>query len=76
MQLVKNSEFHIQTKYIDIKYYWICKLIKDSIIKLTYVFTNSMSADELTKLLLLILFINFLHLLCMDLEVVKTSEKI
>ena len=45
-------------------------------IKLTYMFINSMLTDKLTKLLLLILFINFLHLLHMDLEVVRTSEKI
>ena len=45
-------------------------------IKLIYMFTNSMSADELIKLLLLDLFINFLHLLHMDLRMIRTSEKI
>ena len=76
MQLAKNSEFHIHIKHIDIKYHWIHELINEDIIKLIYIFTDQMSADELTKLLTLIKFDSFLVLLCMNLEENRISEKI
>ena len=51
LTLVKNSEFHIRIKHINIQYHHICELAEDEIIKLKHCNTEDMTADCLTKLL-------------------------
>ena len=76
MQLVKNSEFHVWIKHINIKYYWICELIDEDIIKLIYIFTDWMLTDKLIKLLTSVKFDSFLVLLHMNIEENRILEKI
>ena len=45
------GQFYARTKHIDIRYHFIYKKIKDSMIEVTYCPTNKMTADILTKLL-------------------------
>ena len=49
--LIRNSEFHARTKYINIQYHHIHKLIKDSVVKLKHCNTDDMTINCLTKLL-------------------------
>ena len=49
LTLVKNSEFHIRIKHINVQYHHICELAEDEIIKLKHYNTEDMAADCLTK---------------------------
>ena len=49
LALVKNSEFHIRIKHINIQYHHIYKLAEDKIVKLKHCNTEDMAADCLTK---------------------------
>ena len=49
LALVKNSEFHARTKYINIQYHHICELTEDNIVKLKHCNINDITADYLTK---------------------------
>ena len=47
--LIKNSEFHARTKYINIQYYYIHKLAEDDVVKLKHCNVNDITTDYLTK---------------------------
>jgi transposase InsO family protein len=47
--LAKNPEFHARTKHIEIKHHFIRERVQDGIIRLEYIPTNDMLADQLTK---------------------------
>ena len=49
LTLIKNSEFHARIKYINIQYYYICKLTEDSIVKLKHYNINNITVNYLTK---------------------------
>ena len=51
LTLIKNSEFHVRIKHINIQYHHIHKLAENEIIKLKHYNTEDMTADCLTKLL-------------------------
>lgn len=48
-KLTNNSMFHSRTKHIDIRHHFIRDAIKDNMIEIKYLSTNSMIADILTK---------------------------
>ena len=47
--MIKNSEFHARTKYINIQYYYIYKLTEDSVVKLKHCNIDNMTANYLTE---------------------------
>ena len=49
--LVKNSEYHTRTKYIDVRYHFIHKYIEANWIKLSYFNIHDIVTDGFTKLL-------------------------
>ena len=49
LTLVKNLEFHIRIKHIDVQYHHICELAEDEVVKLKYCNIKDMTADCLTK---------------------------
>jgi transposase InsO family protein len=49
IQLARNPKFHNRTKHFDIDYHWIREQVKLGKITLTYLPTNKMLADGLTK---------------------------
>ena len=57
------GQFYARTKHIDIHYYFICKKIKDGMIKVTYCPTNEMNADILIKPLFSHKFKPLIHIL-------------
>ena len=68
IQLSQNSEFYVRIKHITMQHHYIQETLKNSLIKLFYVSTSSMTADCLTKSLIrdkfdvrifLLSFINF-----------------
>jgi hypothetical protein len=48
---VKNPEFHVRTKHIDVSIYYVRELVEDHKISLVYIQTDEILADILTKLL-------------------------
>lgn len=48
-KLLKNPVVHRRTKYIDIKFHYTRKLIKDGIIRVQHVKSSEQLADVLTK---------------------------
>lgn len=59
ISLTKNPMFYGRSKYIDIKFHYICEFVKDVEIKLefyqskdqvTYIFTKPLSIDTFTRL--------------------------
>ena len=60
---IKNSEHYWRTKYIDVKYHWIKKTVKNEIIEFKYISIEDMIADGLTKSLRAIKFNKFLRML-------------
>ena len=49
MRLSKNAEFHSRTKHIDVQYHYIREAIEDGLVTVSYIPTNEMAADSLTK---------------------------
>jgi hypothetical protein len=49
--LATGGQFHARTKHINIRYHFICYIIKAEKIKLIYCPTNQQTADTLTKAL-------------------------
>jgi hypothetical protein len=49
MSLAKNPVFHARTKHIDIRHHFIRDVISDGIVEQTYISTDNMPADALTK---------------------------
>jgi hypothetical protein len=47
--LVKNPEFHVRTKHIDIAIHYVRELVEDNLIDIQYISTKEMLADILTK---------------------------
>ncbi len=57
--LTKNSQFHARIKHIDIQTHLIKKKVINESIDLTYIFTNQMIIDDLTKSLIRNKFVQF-----------------
>ena len=49
--LVKNPVNHMQSKHINIQYHFVCEKIESKEIEISYMATDEMIADALTKLL-------------------------
>lgn len=49
ISLLKNQEFHRRSKHIDVRYEFICEILRQNIINSKYVSTNDQNADILTK---------------------------
>lgn len=49
IKLVKNPEYHIRTKHIDIKYHFIREKLEEKVFRLEYVSTEDQIADIFTK---------------------------
>ena len=49
--LAKDQQYHARTKHIDIRFHFICWIVKEGKIKLVYCSTEDMVADTLTKAL-------------------------
>ena len=61
--LIKNSEYHVCTKHIDIHHHFIWDIELLEFIHLNYISMKCMTADELSKSLLFIKFTQFLNLI-------------
>jgi hypothetical protein len=48
---VKNPEFHVRIKHIDVSIHYVRELVEDHKISLAYIQTDKMLTDILTKLL-------------------------
>ena len=49
IMLAKNLLFHAKTKYIDVKYHFLCEVLHDKRMQLVNFHTNDNLADLLTK---------------------------
>ena len=63
IKLTKNPKFHRRTKHISIQYHFTRECVENGEIKLVYVLTEKMIADELIKKLPKIKFNQFVNLL-------------
>ena len=61
--LIKNSEFYIYIKYIDIYHYFIRKVKFCKLIYFDYILTSNIITDRLIKSLLILKFIHFTNLM-------------
>ncbi len=64
--LIKNSEFHVKMKYINIYHYFIREIKSCRLIHLNYIFTSNIAVNRLIKSLLTLkftYFINFISLI-------------
>ena len=61
--MIKNSEFHIKMKYIDIYYYFIREVKFHRFIYLNYILTNNITVNRFTKSLLILKFTHFTNLM-------------
>ena len=61
--LIKNSEFHVCIKYIDICHYFIRKVKSHRLIHLDYILTSDIIINRLTKSLLTLKFTYFINLI-------------
>ena len=61
--LAKDQQYHMCTKHIDIRFHFICWVIKEGKIKLVYCPTEEMVANTLTKALPSVRVKNFAHAL-------------
>jgi hypothetical protein len=50
--LMKDHQYHVRTKHINIHFHFICWIVEEGKIKLVYCPTDEMVADTLTKALL------------------------
>lgn len=65
IKLIDNSINHSRVKHIDIQYHKIRELIQESVVNISYVSIENMSADDLTKSLNIVKFQIFIELLSM-----------
>jgi len=61
--LIKNSEFHVKTKHIDIYHYFIREIEFYEFIHLDYILTSNIAVNRLTKSLLTLKFTYFTNLM-------------
>jgi len=61
--LIKNPEFYIKMKHIDIYYHFIREVEFYRLIYLNYIFISDMIADRLTKSFLTLKFTHFTNLM-------------
>ncbi len=61
--LIKNSEFHVYTKYINIHHHFIREVEFCRLIHLNYIFISNIIINRLTKSLLTLKFIHFMNLI-------------
>ncbi len=61
--LIKNSEFYVRMKHIDIHHHFIRKVESYELIYLDYILISNIAADKLTKLLLTLKFTHFMNLM-------------
>ncbi len=61
--LIKNSEFYIRMKHINIHHYFIREVKFCRLIHLDYILTNNITVDELTKSLSTLKFTHFTNLM-------------
>jgi len=61
--LIKNSEFHIRTKHIDIHHHFIRKVKFHKLIHLNYILTSNIVINRLIKSLLTLKFTHFTNLM-------------
>ena len=47
--LARNPVYHVRSKHIDIQYHFVCEKIESKEIKISYMITDEMIADTLTK---------------------------
>ncbi len=47
--LAANLEFHRSTKHIEVRQFWVCEKVESKEISITYISTENMFADGLTK---------------------------
>jgi len=58
--LIKNSEFYVYMKYINIHHYFIKEIKFCRLIHLNYILTSNIVINKLTKSLLILKFIYFI----------------
>jgi len=61
--LIKNSEFYVKTKYIDIYHHFIREVKFCRFIHFDYIFTSNIAVNRLTKSLLTLKFTYFINLI-------------
>ncbi len=61
--LIKNFEFYVYTKHIDIHHYFIREVKFYRLIHLDYILINDMIVNRLTKSLLILKFTYFINLM-------------
>ena len=61
--LIKNSEFYVCMKYINIYHYFIREVKFCRLIHFNYILTNNIVTDRLTKSLLTLKFTHFTNLM-------------
>ena len=49
--LMRDHQYHLHMKHIDVQYHWICWVIEEGSICLVYCLTDDIVADALTKAL-------------------------
>ena len=52
LNLVKNAEYHEQTKHIDVQHHYVRKLVQDDYVRMKWVSTKEQLVDRFTKALL------------------------
>ena len=71
LSLAKNPKFHQQTKYINIKHYFIQEHIIQETVDLQYITNSEIAANGFTKSLLVINYVKFIKQL--RLKVIKIN---
>ena len=61
--LAKNQVYHVRTKHIDIKFYFVWEILDEGDIELQKIYTKENSVDMLTKVILGVKFVHCKELL-------------
>jgi len=61
--LIKNSEFYVKMKYIDIYHHFIKEVKSYRLIYLDYIFISNIAVNRLIKSLLTLKFTHFMNLM-------------
>ena len=56
---MKNSQYHLKIKHINIQFHFIYQKIKKEVIELCYICINEMIADDFIKNLVKVKFVKF-----------------